>query len=207
MTRDNIGKSIAIVLDGYVYSYPTVQNEITGGNSQITGNFTVEEAKDLANVLKSGKMPAPARIVQEDVVGPTLGKEAIQAGLISFIIAFILILLYMQVNYGLIPGLVVDFALLLNVFLMLGIMASFQAVHTLPGMAGIVLTLGMAVDANVLIYERIKEELRAGKNMKKALSVVIRMLCLNYDGNVTTLLTELFCIFLEQDLLADLPQR
>jgi len=190
MTRDNIGKSIAIVLDGYVYSYPTVQNEITGGNSQITGNFTVEEAKDLANVLKSGKMPAPARIVQEDVVGPTLGKEAIQAGLISFIIAFILILLYMQVNYGLIPGLVVDFALLLNVFLMLGIMASFQAVLTLPGMAGIVLTLGMAVDANVLIYERIKEELQAGKNMKKALvSGYQNALSAIIDGNVTTLLT------------------
>lgn len=190
MTRDNIGKSIAIVLDGYVYSYPTVQNEITGGSSQITGNFTVQEAKDLANVLKSGKMPAPAHIVQEDVIGPTLGKEAIQAGLISFIIAFILILLYMQVYYGLIPGLVVDTALLLNVFLILGIMASFQAVLTLPGMAGIVLTLGMAVDANVLIYERIKEELRAGKNMKNALVSGYRnALSAIIDGNVTTLLT------------------
>ena len=157
ITRDNIGKSIAIVLDGYVYSFPTVQNEIAGGSSQITGNFTVEEAKDLANTLNSGKMPAPARIIQEDVVGPSLGQEAIHDGLWSFVIGFILILLYMIMYYGLIPGLIADFALLCNVFLLAGILSSFSAVLTLPGIAGIVLTMGMAVDANVLIYERIRE--------------------------------------------------
>jgi SecD/SecF fusion protein len=186
LTKANIGKCIAIVLDGYVYSYPRVQNEITGGQSEITGNFTSAEAKDLANVLKSGKMPAPAHIVQEDVVGPSLGKEAIQSGFISFIVAFILILIYMQFFYGLIPGLVVDFALLFNVFLMMGVLASFQAVLTLPGIAGIVLTLGMAVDANVLIYERIKEELRSGKNMKKALVAGYQnALSAIMDGNIT----------------------
>ena len=169
ITRDNIGKSIAIVLDGYVYSFPTVQNEIAGGNSQITGNFTVEEAKDLANTLNSGKMPAPARIIQEDVVGPSLGKEAIHNGLWSFALGFLLIMLYMIVYYGLIPGLIADFALLCNVFLLVGILSSFSAVLTLPGIAGIVLTMGMAVDANVLIYERIREELRAGKGMRKAI--------------------------------------
>lgn len=190
ITKDNIGKSIAIVLDGYVYSFPTVQNEITGGNSQITGNFTVEEAKDLANTLKSGKMPAPARIIQEDVVGPSLGQEAIHAGLISFIIAFCLVLLYMIFYYGLIPGLIADTALLINVFLLLGILASFGSVLTLPGIAGIVLTMGMAVDANVLIYERIREELIAGKNLRKAIqdgfggaiSAIV-------DSNVTSFLT------------------
>ena len=190
ITKDNIGKSIAIVLDGYVYSFPTVQNEITGGNSQITGNFTVEEAKDLANTLKSGKMPAPARIIQEDVVGPSLGQEAIHAGLISFIIAFCLVLLYMIFYYGLIPGLIADAALLINVFLLLGILASFGSVLTLPGIAGIVLTMGMAVDANVLIYERIREELIAGKNLRKAIqdgfggaiSAIV-------DSNVTSFLT------------------
>ena len=190
ITKDNIGKSIAIVLDGYVYSFPTVQNEITGGNSQITGNFTVEEAKDLANTLKSGKMPAPARIIQEDVVGPSLGQEAIHAGLISFIIAFCLVLLYMIFYYGWIPGLIADAALLINVFLLLGILASFGSVLTLPGIAGIVLTMGMAVDANVLIYERIREELIAGKNLRKAIqdgfggaiSAIV-------DSNVTSFLT------------------
>ena len=154
ITRDNIGKSIAIVLDGYVYSFPTVQNEIAGGSSQITGNFTVEEAKDLANTLNSGKMPAPARIIQEDVVGPSLGQEAIRNGLWSFALGFLLIMLYMIVYYGLIPGLIADFALLCNVFLLVGILSSFSAVLTLPGIAGIVLTMGMAVDANVLIYQR-----------------------------------------------------
>ena len=190
LTKDNIGKSIAIVLDGYVYSYPRVQGEITGGSSEITGQFSANDAKDLANVLKSGKMPAPARIVQEDIVGPSLGKEAIQSSLISFIVAFILILLYMQLNYGLIPGLIVDTSLIINVFFMLGIMASFHSVLTLPGMAGIVLTLGMAVDANVLIYERIKEELHAGKGMKKAVADGYKnALSAILDGNITTLLT------------------
>ena len=190
ITRDNIGKSIAIVLDGYVYSFPTVQNEIAGGNSQITGNFTVEEAKDLANTLQSGKMPAPARIIQEDVVGPSLGREAIQNGMWSFVLGFILILLYMIFYYGLIPGLIADFALLCNVFLLVGILASFSAVLTLPGIAGIVLTMGMAVDANVLIYERIREELRAGKNLRKAIQDGFQgAISAIIDSNVTSFLT------------------
>ena len=189
LTKENMGRSIAIVLDGYAYSFPTVQGEITGGSSEITGHFTAAEAKDLANVLKSGKMPAPCHIVQEDVVGPSLGKEAIHDGFISFIIAFVLILLYMQINYGLIPGLIVDASLLINMFFMLGILASFQAVLTLPGIAGMVLTLGMAVDANVLIYERIKEELAAGKTMKKAVGDGYKnALSAIMDGNITTLL-------------------
>lgn len=190
ITKENIGKSIAIVLDGYVYSFPTVQNEITGGNSQITGHFTVEEAKDLANTLKSGKMPAPARIIQEDVVGPSLGQKAIHDGFISFIIAFCLVLLYMIFYYGLIPGLVADAALLCNVFLLFGILASFSAVLTLSGIAGIVLTMGMAVDANVLIYERIREEMAAGKNMKKAIQDgYSNAISAIVDANVTTFLT------------------
>ncbi len=190
MTRENIGKCIAIVLDGYVYSYPRVNGEIAGGRSEITGDFDVNEAKDLANVLKSGKMPAPAKIVQEDVVGPSLGQEAINAGMISFVVAFVLVLLYMIAYYGLVPGLVADAALICNVFLIFGVLASLKAVLTLPGIAGIVLTLGMAVDANVLIYERIREELSSGKNMKQAMkdgygnamSAII-------DANVTTILT------------------
>ncbi len=149
MTKENIGKSIAIALDGYIYSFPTVNTEITGGNSSISGNFTVEEAKDLANVLKSGKMPAPAHIVQEDVVGPTLGHEAITSGMWSFLVAFLLILIYMVFYYGVVPGLIADVALLINVFLLIGVLASFGAVLTLPGIAGIVLILGMAVDGNV----------------------------------------------------------
>ena len=190
ITKENIGKSVAIVLDGFVYSFPTVQNEIAGGNSQITGNFTVEEAKDLANTLKSGKMPAPARIIQEDVVGPSLGKEAIQSGLWSFALGFVLILLYMIFYYGLIPGLIADFALLCNVFLLVGILSSFSAVLTLPGIAGIVLTMGTAVDANVLIYERIREELRAGKNMRKAIEDGFKgAISAIVDANVTSLLT------------------
>lgn len=190
ITRDNIGKSIAIVLDGYVYSFPTVQNEIAGGNSQITGNFTVEEAKDLANTLQSGKMPAPARIIQEDVVGPSLGREAIQNGMWSFVLGFVLILIYMIFYYGLIPGLIADFALLCNVFLLVGILASFSAVLTLPGIAGIVLTMGMAVDANVLIYERIREELRAGKNLRKAIQDGFQgAISAIIDSNVTSFLT------------------
>lgn len=196
LTKENIGKSIAIVLDGYVYSYPTVNTEITGGSSQISGRFTTDEAKDLANVLKSGKMPAPARIIQEDVVGPSLGQEAIHSGLISFIIAFVLVLLYMIFYYGLIPGLVADMALLLNVFFLFGILASFQAVLTLPGIAGIVLTMGMAVDANVLIYERIREELKAGKNLAKAITEgYSNALSAIIDGNMTTLITGIILVY------------
>ena len=189
MTKDNIGKQIAIVLDGMVYSYPTVNTEIPGGSSEISGNFTLEEAEDLANVLKSGKLPAPATIIQEQVVGPSLGAESINAGLISFVIAFILVLLYMILFYqG--AGLVADVALLCNVVLLFGTLVSFGAVLTLPGIAGLVLTLGMAVDANVIIYERVKEELRAGKGLSKAIadgyknaySAII-------DGQFTTFLT------------------
>ncbi len=190
MTKDNIGKSIAIALDGYIYSFPTVNTEITGGSSQITGNFSVEEAKDLANTLKSGKMPAPARIVQENIVGPTLGQEAIDNGLVSFIIAFVLVLLYMILYYGLIPGLIADIALLINVFFLFGVLSSFGAVLTLPGIAGIVLTLGMAVDANVLMYERIREEMNKGKTMRKAIDDGIgHALSAIIDSNVTTIIT------------------
>ena len=190
LTKDNIGKSVAIVLDGYVYSFPTVQSEIAGGNSQITGNFTVEEAKDLANTLKSGKMPAPARIIEESVVGPSLGREAIRSGLWSFALGFVLILIYMIFYYGWIPGLIADAALVCNVFLLVGILASFSAVLTLPGIAGIVLTMGMAVDANVLIYERIREELRGGKGMRKAIEDGFKgAISAIVDANVTSFLT------------------
>ncbi len=190
ITKDNIGKSVAIVLDGYVYSFPTVQTEIAGGNSQITGNFTVEEAKDLANTLKSGKMPAPARIIEESVVGPSLGKEAIQSGLWSFVLGFCLILIYMIFYYGWIPGLIADAALVCNVFLLVGVLASFSAVLTLPGIAGIVLTMGCAVDANVLIYERIREELRGGKGMRKAIEDGFKgAISAIVDANVTSFLT------------------
>ena len=190
LTKDNIGKSVAIVLDGFVYSFPTVQSEIAGGNSQITGNFTVEEAKDLANTLKSGKMPAPARIIEESVVGPSLGREAIQSGLWSFVLGFCLILIYMIFYYGWIPGLIADAALVCNVFLLLGILASFSAVLTLPGIAGIVLTMGCAVDANVLIYERIREELRGGKGMRKAIEDGFKgAITAIVDANVTSFLT------------------
>ena len=170
LTKENIGRQIAIVLDEMVYSAPNVNDEITGGRSQITGHFTPEEAKDLANVLKSGKMAASVHIVQEDVVGPSLGQEAINAGVISFVLALVLLMVYMCAFYGLIPGLIADGALVLNIFFTMGILASFQAVLTLPGIAGMVLTLGMAVDANVLIYERTKEELRAGKSLGKAIA-------------------------------------
>jgi SecD/SecF fusion protein len=190
MTKDNIGKSIAIALDGYVYSAPTVNAEIDGGSSQITGHFTVDEAKDLANTLKSGKMPAPAHILQENIVGPTLGQEAINNGLISFIIAFILVLLYMILYYGVVPGLIADIALVINVFFLFGVLASFGAVLTLPGIAGIVLTLGMAVDANVLMYERIREEMNKGKTMRKAIDDGIgHALSAIIDSNVTTIIT------------------
>ena len=189
MTKDNIGRQIAIVLDGMVYSYPNVQSEISGGSSQITGDFTLEEAEDLANVLKSGKLPAPATIIQEQVVGPSLGAESINAGLISFVIAFLLVLLYMLFFYrG--AGLVADIALLCNVVLLFGTLVSFGAVLTLPGIAGLVLTLGMAVDANVIIYERVKEELRAGKGLSKAIADGYRnAYSAIIDGQFTTFLT------------------
>ena len=189
LTKDNIGRQIAIVLDGMVYSYPNVQSEISGGSSQITGQFTLEEAEDLANVLKSGKLPAPATIIQEQVVGPSLGAESINAGMISFIIAFILVLIYMVLFYAG-AGLVADVALLCNVVLLFGTLVSFGAVLTLPGIAGLVLTLGMAVDANVIIYERIKEELRAGKGLSKAVADGYKnAYSAIVDGQITTLLT------------------
>jgi SecD/SecF fusion protein len=189
LTANNIGKSIAIVLDDYVYSFPTVQNEIPNGNSSITGNFTIEEAKDLANILKAGKLPAPARIVEEAVVGPTLGKEAINAGLWSMIIAFIVTLLYMAFYYNR-AGIVADIALFTNMFFVFGILASLGAVLTLPGIAGIVLTIGMDVDKNVLIYERIREELRTGKGIRLAVSDGYKHAYSSIiDSNVTTLLT------------------
>ena len=189
MTADNIGRSIAIVLDGYVYSAPRVNDEIEGGRSSITGQFTIQEAKDLANVLKSGKLPAPARIIQDTVVGPSLGQESINAGMMSFILAFILVLIYMVFYYHT-AGMVAGIALICNLFFLLGVLVSFGAVLTLPGIAGIVLTMGMDVDANVIIYERVKEELRAGKGLalslkegfKNAMSAII-------DGNLTTLIT------------------
>ena len=189
LTKANIGRSIAISLDGYIYSYPTVQNEITGGSSQISGRFTPEEAKDLANVLNSGKMPAPAHIVQEDVVGPSLGQTAIRHGLISFVIALLVVFAYMILYYGIVPGLIADVVLISNSFFMMGILASFNAVLTLPGIAGMVLSLGMAVDANVLIYERCREELAAGKNLKKAIEEGFsNALSAILDGQITTLL-------------------
>ena len=166
ITKQNIGKAVAIVLDDAVYSAPRILTQIDGGNSQITGNFTIEDTKDLANTLNSGKMPAPTRIVQEEVVGPSLGAQSIQQGIMSFIVAFVLLMIYMIMLYGFIPGILSDIALLFNLFFTLGILTSFQAALTMPGIAGIVLTLGTAVDANVLIYERIKEELKKGLGVK-----------------------------------------
>lgn len=190
LTKENIGKAVAIVLDDMVYSAPNVQVEITGGRSQITGHFTPEEAKDLANVLKSGKMAASVHIVQEDVVGPSLGQEAINSGVISFVLALILLMFYMCAFYGVLPGLIADGALVLNIFFTMGILASFQAVLTLPGIAGMVLTLGMAVDANVLIYERTKEELRAGKSLNKAIADgYSNALSAIFDSNLTSIIT------------------
>jgi len=192
LTANNVqgNRAIAIVLDNYVYSYPSVQSEIKGGRSQITGDFTINEAEDLANVLKSGKLPAPARIMQEEIVGPSLGQAAIDSGINSFIFSFIIVLAFMMLYYSHRAGLIADIALLANLFFIFGVLASFQATLTLPGIAGIVLTMGMAVDANVLIFERIREELRGGKGIalavtdgyKNAFSAII-------DGNVTTLLT------------------
>ncbi len=188
ITRENIGKSIAIVLDGYVYSFPNVNDEIKGGRSSITGNFTLAEATDLANVLKSGKMPAPANILSKEIVGPTLGQKAIDSGLNSFLIAFFIILVYMVFYYGK-GGFVADIALVVNIFFIFGVLASLGAALTLPGIAGIVLTLGMAVDANVIIYERIREELRAGKQLKTAVSDGYKnAYSAIIDGNVTTLI-------------------
>ncbi|MBR4996014.1 MAG: protein translocase subunit SecDF [Alistipes sp.] len=189
LTGQNIGKPIAIVLDGYVYSAPNVINKIEGGSSRITGNFTIQEAQDLANVLKSGKVPAPARIIQDTVVGPSLGEESINAGMFSFVLAFVLVMLYMGLFYKT-AGWLADIALILNIFLLMGVLVSFGSVLTLPGIAGIVLTMGMAVDANVIIYERIKEELRAGKGLSLAIkdgfsnaySAII-------DGQLTTIIT------------------
>ena len=190
MTKANINKAIAIVLDGAVYSAPRVNGEISGGNSQITGNFTIEDTKDLANTLKSGRMPAPARNVQEDVVGPTLGAQSIQQGLISFAVAFILLMLYMVLMYDFIPGMMANFALLVNLFFTLGILTSFQAALTMPGIAGIVLTLGMAVDANVLIYERTKEELRKGKALREAIKAGYgNAFSAIFDSNLTSIIT------------------
>ena len=190
LTKQNIGKPIAIALDGYVYSAPNVINEITGGQSQITGQFTQEDTKDLANVLKSGKMPAPAKIVQEDIVGPSLGQKSIEQGIISFIVAFIVLMIYMCAMYGFIPGMVANGALILNFFFTLGILASFQAALTMSGIAGMVLTLGMAVDANVLIYERTKEELRAGKTVKQALTDGYKnAFSAIFDSNITSIIT------------------
>ncbi len=189
LTAENIGKSVAIVLDGYVYSYPTVQAEIAGGRSQITGNFTVNEAKDLANILKSGKLPAPARIIEEAIVGPSLGAEAISSGLTSFIFALLLVLAYMIFYYNG-AGLVSNIALLANIFFIFGVLASLGAVLTLPGIAGIILTIGMSVDANVLIYERIREEIRNGKGLRLAITDGYNNAYSSIiDANVTTLLT------------------
>ena len=190
LTKQNINKPIAIALDGYIYSAPNVINEITGGQSQITGQFSQEDTKDLANVLKSGKMPAPAKIVQEDIVGPSLGQKSIQQGITSFVVAFIALMIYMCAVYGLIPGMVANGALILNFFFTLGILASFQAALTMSGIAGMVLTLGMAVDANVLIYERTKEELRAGKTVKQALADGYKnAFSAIFDSNITSIIT------------------
>ncbi len=190
LTKANVGKAVAIVLDGVVYSAPRVNQEIDGGQSSISGNFTIEDTKDLANTLKSGRMPAPARIVQEEVVGPTLGAQSIQQGLISFAIAFVLLMIYMVVMYDVIPGMMANVALVANLFFTLGILASFQSALTMPGIAGIVLTLGTAVDANVLIYERIKEEMRAGKGIKVALKEGYgNAFSAIFDSNLTSLIT------------------
>ena len=190
LTKANQGKAIAIVLDGVVYSAPNVKGEITGGQSVISGNFTIEDTKDLANTLKSGRMPAPAKIVQEEVVGPTLGAQSIEQGLISFAIAFVLLMLYMIVMYNFIPGMMANLALIANLFFTLGVLASFQSALTMPGIAGIVLTLGTAVDANVLIYERIKEELKLGKGMKQALNEGYgNAFSAIFDSNLTSLIT------------------
>ena len=190
LTKANVGRAIAIVLDGAVYSSPRVNGEISGGQSSISGNFTVEDTKDLANTLKSGRMKAPVRIVQEEVVGPSLGAQSIQQGLTSFVIAFVLLIIFMVMLYGFIPGMVANTALILNLFFTLGIMASFQSALTMPGIAGIVLTLGMAVDANVLIYERTREELKVGKNIQQAIAEGYgNAFSAIFDSNLTSIIT------------------
>ena len=196
LTKANVGKAVAIVLDGVVYSAPRVNQEISGGNSQITGNFTIEDTKDLANTLKSGRMPAPARIVQEEVVGPSLGAQSIRQGIWSFVIAFVLLMIYMVLMYGFIPGMMANAALIINLFFTLGILTSFQAALTMSGLAGIVLTLGTAVDANVLIYERIKEEMRGGKNIKQALKAgYSNAFSAIFDSNLTSIITGFILLY------------
>ncbi len=196
ITKQNIGRGVAIVLDDAVYSAPRILSQIDGGNSQITGNFTIEDTKDLANTLNSGKMPAPTRIVQEEVVGPSLGAQSIQQGIMSFIVAFVLLMIYMILLYGFIPGILSDIALLFNLFFTLGILTSFQAALTMPGIAGIVLTLGTAVDANVLIYERIKEELRKGLSVKEALNKgYSNAFSAIFDSNFTSLITGIILLY------------
>ena len=196
ITKQNIGRAVAIVLDDAVYSAPRILTQIDGGNSQITGNFTIEDTKDLANTLNSGKMPAPTRIVQEEVVGPSLGAQSIKQGIISFIVAFVLLMIYMIMLYGFIPGILSDIALLFNLFFTLGILTSFQAALTMPGIAGIVLTLGTAVDANVLIYERIKEELKKGLSMKEALNKgYSNAFSAIFDSNLTSLITGVILLY------------
>ncbi len=196
LTKNNVGKAIAIVLDGYVYSAPNVNGEITGGHSQITGSFTPEVTKDLANVLKSGKMPAPARIVQEDIVGPSLGQESINQGILSFIVALVVLMIFMCAMYGFIPGMVANCALFVNFFFTLGILTSFQAALTMSGIAGMVLALGMAVDANVLIYERTKEELKAGKSVKAALADgYSNAFSAIFDSNLTSIITGIILFY------------
>ena len=190
LTKANVGKAVAIVLDGVVYSAPRVNQEIDGGQSSISGNFTIEDTKDLANTLKSGRMPAPAKIVQEEVVGPSLGAQSIRQGIISFIVAFILLMIYMVAMYNVIPGMLANGALIANIFFTFGVLASFQSALTMPGIAGMVLTLGTAVDANVLIYERIKEELRKGKGMKQAVEAgYANAFSAIFDSNLTSLIT------------------
>lgn len=190
LTKANINRAIAIVLDNSVYSAPRVNGEISGGNSEITGNFTIEETKDLANTLNSGKMPAPTRIVQEEVVGPSLGMESIQQGFVSFIIAFVLLMIYLIILYNVIPGMLANLALLFNLFFTLGIMTSFQSVLTMPGIAGLLLSLGMAVDANVLIYERAKEELETGIGVKEAINRgYTNAFSAIFDSNLTSIIT------------------
>ena len=196
ITKQNIGKAVAIVLDDAVYTAPRILTQIDGGNSQITGNFTIEDTKDLANTLNSGKMPAPTRIVQEEVVGPSLGAQSIQQGIMSFIVAFVLLMIYMILLYGFIPGILSDIALLFNLFFTLGILTSFQAALTMPGIAGIVLTLGTAVDANVLIYERIKEELKKGLSVKEALGKgYSNAFSAIFDSNFTSLITGIILLY------------
>ena len=190
LTKANVGKAIAIVLDGSVYSAPRVNGEIAGGQSSISGNFTIEDTKDLANTLKSGRMPAPARIVQEEVVGPTLGAQSIQQGVISFVIAFVILMLYMVIMYDVIPGMMANLALIVNLFFTLGILTSFQAALTMSGIAGMVLSLGTAVDANVLIYERTKEELRSGKGIKQSIQLgYSNAFSAIFDSNLTSIIT------------------